>query len=402
MKRIGLITVFCAGMLLSFHHRVCAQLDTYKLYNISREEGLPTENVQQIFQDAYGFLWIASFDGLFRWDGYRYKKYFFDENDSTSISNNIVNVVYEDTQKRLWIGTLTGLDLYDREKDTFTRCNFTGTGRRIAVNAIVEDSKGAIWLGASTGLYCYDHTARRSIKYDSEGAPGNLLSDHVVFSLAIDRYDNIWIGTFHGGVNKLATPTGKITTFQHKENNPHTVCSNMVNAVMVDHQGLVWVGTYDKGISVLDPHGNVLKQYKIASNKYNIQNIVSALYEDQNHRIWVGAIMDHLFYLDTQQDRIVPFRNTAINRSDVACESVTHIGEDNVGNLWVGTQTEGMFYTNKYKNVFEYYTPGSQEKEHGLNGKIITCFSESADGQVWIGTSGGLLLFNPADKTCKT
>jgi signal transduction histidine kinase/ligand-binding sensor domain-containing protein/DNA-binding NarL/FixJ family response regulator len=379
-----------------------AQIEDYKLYNISREEGLPTENVQYIFQDSYGFLWIASFDGLFRWDGNTYKKYVHADDDSKSLSNNVVYVVFEDYKKRLWIGTLRGLDLYDREKDNFISCDFNEKASKIAVNAIVEDSKKQLWLGASNGLYHYDYDNNKSTWYATDPSQANSLTDHVVFGLAIDQFDNLWIGTFHGGLNKYSISEKKFSSYKHEENNPSTICSNIINTVMVDHANNVWIGSYDKGVTVMDNNGKVLKHYRITPSTSKIHNIVSALYEDKENRIWIGTIKEPLYYLDSNQNQLVPFNNTPYKKINVPCESITHITADNFGNLWFGTLNEGLFYTNTEKNVFKYYSNDNKASE-GLKGKIISSFYESNDGNVWIGTSGGgLSLFDVKHNTFKT
>lgn len=378
-----LIAIFIL-LCLPFDHT--AQVSDFKLYNISRDEGLPSENVQQIFQDSYGFLWIASFDGLFRWDGSTYKRYYCNNQDVNSISNNVVYVVFEDHKKRLWIGTLSGLDLYRRSSDDFVRCPFDISHRKIAVNAIVEDSKRNLWIGASSGLFLFHPETKSSTMFND--TQGNGMSDHVIFALDVDSKDNLWLGTFHGGVNKFSPSDKTFTVYKHKDSDPKTICSNMINELMVDEDDNVWIGSYDNGISVLDPDGK-LKRHYVVNESRSIQNIISAIFQDVDKRIWFGTIKEPLCYLDPKEDRLVPFLNSAAKKHNTFCESVTSIREDSFGNLWFGTQTEGLFYTNKNKNQFEYYA-FDDRRSRGLTGKIITSFVETNDGGVWIGTNNGL------------
>src|SRR5688572_25136454 len=91
-------------------------------YSYSTENGLPTNSIQSVYQDSYGFMWLASYNGLFRWDGTTFKKYYHDEHDRSTLDNNIVYTVFEDSKKRLWIGTIEGLSLYDRKYDRFIKC----------------------------------------------------------------------------------------------------------------------------------------------------------------------------------------------------------------------------------------------------------------------------------------
>src|SRR5882757_5032800 len=104
------------------------QVGNYNIYNYSTETGLPTNELQFVYQDSYGFLWLASYDGLFRWDGYSCKKFSHDEKNPASLDNNIVYAVFEDSQKRLWVGTIEGLNLYDRATDGFSKCELGRNG----------------------------------------------------------------------------------------------------------------------------------------------------------------------------------------------------------------------------------------------------------------------------------
>jgi ligand-binding sensor domain-containing protein len=95
------------------------QPEKYKMYNINSEDGLLSDYVEYIYQDSYGFFWIANFEGLSKWDGHSFKRYQHSEKDSNSLSENISYCVFEDSERRLWVGTIKGLDLFDREKDRF-------------------------------------------------------------------------------------------------------------------------------------------------------------------------------------------------------------------------------------------------------------------------------------------
>jgi ligand-binding sensor domain-containing protein len=137
-------------MLVSF--LAFPQISQYKLYNISSENGLLSDNVECVFQDSYGFLWIGSSDGIVRWDGYSFKKYIHIEGNLNTLSNSIIYTIVEDSQRRLWVGTINGLNCYNREKDTFTKVKIDADSRNIPVNAIKEDSKQRLWLATSDGL----------------------------------------------------------------------------------------------------------------------------------------------------------------------------------------------------------------------------------------------------------
>jgi ligand-binding sensor domain-containing protein len=336
-----------------------AQTGNYNIYHYAVANGLPTNNCKVVYQDSYGYLWTASYDGLSKWDGYSFHKYNHDENDSHSIDNNIVYSIFEDSKKRLWIGTIEGLNLYDREQDCFTRC-IIGREERLPVNAILEDSHHQLWLGTSDGLCKYDHDHQSSRWFTHKS------NEDVIFCLSKDKEDNIWIGTLEKGVRMFSQQSQTIRNIKSPEK---------IKSILVDSQQQIWIGTVDKGIFVLNKQGDIIK-------KYDHKNAVTALYEDHQKTIWVGVDRQPVHYIKGAEEP------RALNGNVI---SVASICEDTFSNLWFGSCGNGLFYTNQHKNIFHHYLQDTS---------VITSFYEDAKGYIWMGTDkNGLLKFDPVKKT---
>lgn len=388
MKIAALITVLalvCGS--------VFSQNRNYNIYNLSSDNGLPTNDFQFTYQDSYGFLWLASYDGLFRWDGYSFKKYYHDEEDPGSLSHNIVYSVFEDAQRRVWIGTIEGLNLYDRETDGFIRCTIGQNGQKIPVNAIVADAQNKLWLGTSFGLCSYDHTTGLSEWYSNQSG------DDVIFSMTIDE-DNLWLGTFNDGVRKFSTVRKSFTRFRHIKNDPASIVSNKIKSLRLDHNHNMWIGTADKGITVLNRNGEVIRHYEnLTTGKSATQSPVNCIYEDRNHTIWVGVGREPLYYIREGDKEPQAITETLTDNNLSRLRSISSICEDNFGNIWFATTGNGLFYTNINKNVFENYLRNASTVK-GLESTTITCFYEDNADNVWLGTDGsGLLKFNPHTKS---
>jgi signal transduction histidine kinase/ligand-binding sensor domain-containing protein/CheY-like chemotaxis protein/AraC-like DNA-binding protein len=361
-----------------------AQGVNYNVYNISTDNGLPTNHFQYVYQDSYGFLWLASYDGLFRWDGYTFRKYYHDEKDSLSLGHNIVYSIYEDSQRRLWIGTIEGLNLYDRLTDGFKKCVIGQPGVRIPVNAIREDARHQLWLGTSKGL-CLYHPEQGTTKwYVGQN------SEDIIFCLAIDRQDNVWAGTFNGGVKKLTQATQTFTTYHHTPHQSNTLASDKIKSILVDHRNHVWVGTADRGITVLDSSGHVVRHYNTMARVKDEPQNVASLYEDKHHNLWIGVGREALYYLPGGRGEPLPL-GAAQGYGAYPFLSVVSTCEDSFGNIWFATAGNGLFYTNVNKNVFENYLQ-QPDALPGLGTTVMTCFYEDAAGTRWIGTDGGGLI----------
>jgi ligand-binding sensor domain-containing protein/signal transduction histidine kinase/CheY-like chemotaxis protein/AraC-like DNA-binding protein len=363
-----------------------AQEKNYNIYSISVDQGLPTNDIQNIFHDSFGFLWIATYEGVVRYDGYTFKRYRHNEKDTTSLNHNIVYAIFEDSDRQLWVGTIEGLNLYNREKDSFARCQIGQHEQKIPVNAIREDSHHNLWLGTSIGLCHYSHESKTSKwYYDDE--------NNLIFCLSIDRYGNIWTGTFNGGLKKFSRDTHVFTRYIKNESNPSAIHSNNIKSLLCDDHDQVWVGT-DNGIAVLDLAGRLKKKFFDNQNKAS-QNTVNFLYQDHNKTIWVGTGRNALYYIDNNHPRKI--LEKALNSSRYPLSSVTSICEDTFGNTWFGTAGNGLFYTNKYKNVFENHL---QDLDPGvpIRTSVITDIHQDRDKNLWIATESGGLIRRDADK----
>src|SRR6218665_2200827 len=375
---------------------VRAQTSNFNFNSYFTDNGFPTNAWHVVVPDSYGFLWLASFDGLYRWDGYSFRKYTHNENDSSSIDNNIVYSVYEDSYKRLWVGTIGGLNLYDREYDRFVKCPVKPDADRVPVNTMVEDRKRQLWLGTSDGLCRYDHSSRKTAWFRSGG------EDDVIWTMAADQQNNIWIGTFNKGLkkfdagalaaNKTAGASVVITSLSNEK----------IRSILADRTGNMWVGTEDKGAFLLNDKGDILRSYsRFSRENPATQNSVNCLYQDKNGRIWFGVSREVLYYLEPGAALPVPLEKTSLNNNHEQITSIISIREDDFGNTWFASGSEGLFSTNASKNVFRNFMQDPAALS-GLRSRIITCFFEDRNKKIWVGTNGsGIFVFDPTTQQMK-
>src|SRR5690606_9099750 len=166
------------------------QKDSIKFYDFNLKGGFPITGFKSLCQDSYGFIWMASDEGLLCWDGFRLRRYTHSNDDSHSIGDNIVYTVFEDHKGRVWVGTIDGLSLYNRKLDNFIKCPLVNRNQRIPVNAITEDRNNKLWLATSLGLCHYNFDEKRVrwiLSPDQE--------KHVLFSLTVDDHNNLWAGS---------------------------------------------------------------------------------------------------------------------------------------------------------------------------------------------------------------
>ncbi|MCV9388956.1 ligand-binding sensor domain-containing protein [Reichenbachiella ulvae] len=145
------------SLILLFLTPVQAQTNRINFEQFSLTEGLSFSTVNEITQDHRGFVWIATEDGLNRYDGTTFRIYRSTKGDSTTIGNNGVNAVYEDPFERLWVGTTGELSLYDRDLDIFHTMKGTAN---VSISGIAGVSESKLWIigNAASGkdIFSYD------------------------------------------------------------------------------------------------------------------------------------------------------------------------------------------------------------------------------------------------------
>jgi ligand-binding sensor domain-containing protein/signal transduction histidine kinase/CheY-like chemotaxis protein/AraC-like DNA-binding protein len=375
---------------------VGAQSHNFNFYNASINDGIPTNDIRYVYEDSYGFLWLGTYQGLIRWDGYTFKKYVHEER-LNSLSNNIVYSIFEDSKRRLWVGTIDGLNLFNRNTDQFIKCKIDEVRQSNPVNAINEDANGNLWLGTSSGLCMYNHD-KAEAKWFIQGNNDNTTANKdVIFCLTIDKANNLWLGTFSSGVQKFDQSTKLFTSFKNEKGNPKSISSDDIRSILSDSDNNIWIGSRHEGISVINGKGEVVSHYKgFSKNKIStVQSTINCIYQDRSKKIWIGVDREPLYFIDkaTNLPVKVAYNETLVNLWKVP-HSISSIHEDSFNNIWFSSTSHGLYSMNPGKNAFRNYLNDLGNLK-GLKSNVVTCMYEDKNQITWIGTESGLIQFNP-------
>ena len=257
-----------------------AQSPNFRFEHIKIEDRISDVRVPAILQDRRGFMWFGSQDGLIRFDGYEYKTYYHEPADSTSISGNNIEELYEDSRGNIWVGIRQsgiGICRYDPSTDAFVRyapdSNNSSASIMTDVQSIYESSDGYVWFGSFNGLDRYDPETEvfTHFRYD----PNDSTSlDHIsgIFLIYEDSRANLWVGAGFithsaGGLHLYHPETGTFTRFQHDPNDPNTLRSSAVLTAYEDSKGNFWVGSFGDGLHLMDRETGIFTHFP-----YNPQN----------------------------------------------------------------------------------------------------------------------------------
>ena len=227
-------TLYCV-LLLVLHLQ--AQSQELRFKRINSQNGLSQSNVTSILKDKKGFLWMATRDGLNRYDGYTMTVYRNNQSDNSTISSNYVSKVYEDRQGNIWVGGTDGLDRYDRKRDSFVHYKLSKS--IVFVKTIIEDSKGLICIGAKKGFYILNPKTLKVESFFTEGK-GNTILDNDVNVLNEVIKGEIWIGT-QRGLSIYNVQNKRFDNYQHSRKNALNLShGGQVTIVVISRVACLW------------------------------------------------------------------------------------------------------------------------------------------------------------------
>jgi len=314
--------------------------------------GLYGTNVHTIYQDHEGVYWIGSSAGLTKMqkqgNRYRYRMYKHVEGNFNSLSDNSVTTITEDLKDNLWVGTLHGgINLYNKNTNTYTRF-LSNSGTSGPVNNNIR-----ILQTASSG--------------------------------------KIWIGT-QGGLSILDPATKQFASYKHDPEDKSSLSQNSIYSVFIDNTSTVWIGTYWGGINMVSGHNTTFLTFQTARYHSNINNnVVSAVWEDKRHNLWIGTEGGGLNYFDRKADVVTTYQNKVGDPSSLGSDLVKMIYIDRSGNVWTGTHGGGLNLFNPATRNFKRYL--YKENDPVTLGSEVLTVLEDFQGNFWVGTQNGLLVF---------
>lgn len=371
--------------------------EEFKVTRIDSEGLMPSNLVYKIYQDSKGFIWFGTMYGLYRYDGINYFSYRYNPFDSSSIGNDDVISIYEDSKGFLWFGTyLGGVSRYDSKTSTFVRFINSDNPNSICDNtvwSITEDMSGVLWFGTQNGLSKYENNAFTTYR----NINGNALSN-CIFSLSADKENNLWIGTFRGGLLRFNPERNKFDNYRRNDASADSINGNVIRGLFCDKQGNLWAGTIQRGICMIksdDIKNGVFRfnKHLFDSTNRNAPGNASIydISEDSNGNIFFSSSKNVYQYnpADSKFTSVVLSANSKMPSENVAMIC------DLSNCVWVSSYENGLYKIAKNDNNFINFS----ESSNGITIENVKSFYYDNDKRkILIGSSSGLFRFDERSK----
>ncbi|NQZ07802.1 MAG: response regulator [Algicola sp.] len=368
----------------------------FNFTNIALKQGLGNTAVMKVLQDHQGFIWVATQDGLFRYDGYDFKPFKHDPEDPASLAGNYIISLYIDRGGELWVGSFGGLSHYNAANHTFTNYQHQPNNPQSlshnTVSNIVESQNGDLWIATlGGGLNRYNRqdnsfTHFRHIPGDPES-----LSDDQVYALLEDRFGFLWVGTRNGGLNRLDKKTAKFTHYQHDPSDLNSLSHNKVYTLLEDAAGILWVGTRGGGLNRFDRHTESFGHYlHDPTDPASLSSdMVFSIFEDQAGSLWVGTRYGGLNRFNKKTSHFNHYQHDPVNDNTLANNDIFSIIQDRDGLVWLGTFGGGLSKFDPATEHFGIMQHDSNNPNSLTKGSLVAIFKDKA-GILWVGTTSGL------------
>ncbi len=434
------LRIFILVLIILFPARGSGQ-NIFRFDHIGSEDGLSQNTGFSILFDSKGFMWIGTYNGLNRYDGYEFKIFRSSPGNPSSFTNNRVTKLWEDKRGFIWLETYDGYyhffnpvtetfrsiplyegpdvrnggmkifhqfsdDIiilgssesglyflkYDDKGETYLIKKFTFEGDKSIsdnhIRFIHQDNEKNVWTGTRKGI----NLSTGGI-IEGSGPSFSQMYVNLSFTSICETKDEIWLGTEENGIiiyNKSSGGTRAISVQDVKG-----FKSDNITHLYRARNGEIIAGFKDKGLMITSDSGKIWNDVKFHSDN------LDKIYEDRFNQLWLTAIefgvtrldlvsLETRFYVLTPEE-IKPL--TDLERPQFF--------EDSHENLWLGLHGNGLGFYDRGADLFKFYRNDPKDP-NTISSNFIHCITEDKSGQLWLGTGqvlGGVekvILNNPA------
>jgi len=416
--------------------------NTKRFERFSTLDGLGNNYISNIKTDPKGFLWLATYDGLSRYDGYDFVNFKPEHGNKFYTGSNIINVMWPDTtgniwfgttgtglsaidpesgnfknysasnkgaqqlfgnnvmaitgtNNQIWIGTAKGLNILDLKSDCIKTFSLSGFGISNHITALHAFKDGYVWVGSEQGLQLLKYENEQLISYPYFNAIYQV-SNKPVSHIYKDNKHNYWI-VHPGKVQAFSVNSeNKIVSSLSLSSNrirKQTRSRLRFNTFIQEDDKHYWIGTTNGIVSFyFDSTGNpqiTLSQHELFNPESLSGNTITSLHKDREGVIWIGTRYSGLNKFDPYKQPFTKYIKRLGETGSMRSNDVRTILEDNANNIWLGYRNEGLDKLHANNKRVDHFT-NDQSNNSKIASNIIRGMFQDSMGQIWLGSAAGI------------
>ncbi|WP_289053746.1 hybrid sensor histidine kinase/response regulator transcription factor [Carboxylicivirga marina] len=332
-------------------------------------------------------LWVGTTQGLVKLN-VRSGQYRVFNTSNSNLSHNEINALYLDSEHSLWVGTFDKLNVLRRDSEVFETINLKTRQHSVMDYNLVlsifpysEFNDALLWVGTETGLALYNRDSGAMQLFHEENSN---LSNSVIKTIFKTKAGITWLGTDFG-LNRMDENL-EITNYFHNLSKDNSLIDNVVGCVFEDNSGVLWLGT-NNGVSTLFNTSQRFEFFPVnySHKKNQVGYEISDIVETSYGSYWLASQNGVIKY--GHNKKILEILNASQEGSrKLADDNTTRLFEDPKGNLWIASNG-GLAIWNSNKEFLSRY---SSDNESGLRSNFITSFHLLKDSTLLLNTEKGL------------
>jgi signal transduction histidine kinase/ligand-binding sensor domain-containing protein/DNA-binding response OmpR family regulator len=361
---------------------------------IEKIAGQTPKGIKTLIQDQSGFMWLATNEGLLRFDGHSVKRFVHDDNNPKSLAHNDIRGIVEDQNGYLWLitrgGGLSRFTLKTEQFDNFAHVQGdTTTLDSNQLNTIALGDGNTLWIGSNQGINHFDRTTLKNSRFNSALQPGDDAVRENIDKIFEDKQQRLWFSQRRKGLYLHMPQSQKTLHFQHDAADTRSLDANMVSAIYQSSDDNIWIGTsvsinrFNAAAFNFDRFAIPLKE----NNKVNHAS-VTRIFEDANNNIWIGTFYNGVSLLKADSHNIVNLNQPSKLKDSFDALHINDIFQDRSGILWFVTPRRGLVKLN----------PAAMNFAHRLvktKSATITAMLADSKGVLWLATQNHLYSQQP-------
>ncbi len=439
LRRVDfLLAVFFCLFLRPETLQAQTDVEDYMVINrLTRENGLPDQDINGICFDSRGFAWISTFGGgLVRYDGDSFLR--FSAKTNPEFASDFVNQCSEDGYGRLWVpcaGVLNILDLKTLElidelpgmsrawrhshspvnvtrdakgcmwftsDDNLYRVAFADDGKRVIVDSLQchvsnfnlmpnvcdVDDDGSAWVALKGHIYKVRHIEDKGLRM-SEILPGINIGEDNKATAFLRSGNDVWIGTL-AGLYRVNIATGGYVCYRHSDADRHSIPNDEITGLCISPEGDMVVGTLG-GVCIYDAADQTFEIYRSRPNEYGNTLLPGEMVRciaSWDRQIWVGLEAEGLAVIQRKPLQIINLPHIESTSTVIPSTPIRAMFIDSQDVLWLAATEYGLCRQIEGLSFRNYNSSNSM-----LADNTITAFCEDSHGRIWTGSVNGRLNY---------
>ncbi len=349
-------------------------------------DGLPGDHPFRLLEDRYGYIWMTAETGVFRYDGYEYRNFLYDENDPTSFSGEIGGNICEDATGKIWISHRDGLEYYDYNIDGFVQYNLLpdSLNGTYAVMAASKDSSLYISI-SNDGIFQINKYGKFD-KVNFSSIEGGSFFDNKTGLIFFDNYDRLWMAQYNyflvydqqkKNLSKIYLDESiKSKNYKSADDEFFWQNPNWINTFFIYNNKEIWVGTKDGRVFIVKFGNDITaEEYRMTDDLKKLLNgkEISGLFISEENKLWISIddFTTGLVLVDLKDGSYEHIEAEFGVQGSISRNRIHQIYQDQFNTLWLPAGRGGINRWDPYANKFSKFFDGTKNNLKSNIGRFL-------------------------------